>query len=353
MSIAVFVCGGVIIDNVVAADGALARDLVGGNAVYAAMGASHWLDQVGIVARVPRTYPADAFTALHGSGLDLGGLVVEPVDVTRSEWFFHRADGSRVDHLHATAEQADAFGMTGERVPIEQAQRFQTRLEQATEAGGDYKTFRAAHPVTADQVPTGYWRARGVHLAPNAPAAQLTLARQARRQGLTVTCDPGFHAGSMRADDLDELLALVDAFLPSERELTALCPGRDAAAALSHLSGRARALVGVKLGSKGALVLLKGETAACHVPAVAARPLDPTGAGDAFCGGFLAGLVRGEDAFAAGLRGAVSAALAIEGMGALQLRDRRAEARLRLRQAAASSGDLPKAHNQHHPPHHS
>jgi ribokinase len=182
MSIAVFVCGGVIIDNVVAADGALARDLVGGNAVYAAMGASHWLDQVGIVARVPRTYPADAFTALHGSGLDLGGLVVEPVDVTRSEWFFHRADGSRVDHLHATAEQADAFGMTGERVPIEQAQRFQTRLEQATEAGGDYKAFRAAHPVTADQVPTGYWRARGVHLAPNAPAAQLTLARQARRQ---------------------------------------------------------------------------------------------------------------------------------------------------------------------------
>lgn len=323
MSIQVFTCGGVIIDNIVSADGVLVRDLVGGNAVYAAVAASHWLGYVGICARVPQNYPSHARHALEGCALDLSGVVIEPVDVLRSEWFFHRADGSRADHLHASADQADAFGMTGERVSVDLARRFQDVLETQSTSGGDFKAFRANHPVTAGHVPAHYWQAKGVHLAPNQPEAQLALAREARRRGLVMTCDPGFHAATVNPDQLDELLALVDAFLPSEKELNVLCPGMDAEAALHTLASRARSVVGVKRGAKGALLLQKGDKTAVHVPVVTATVLDPTGAGDAFCGGFLAGVVIGDDVYSSGLRGAVSASLAIECAGAIQPSDRR------------------------------
>lgn len=317
MNISAFSTGGMIIDNMVTWDGALARDLVGGNAVYAAVGAHVWLGDVGVCARVPQNYPASAWQALRTTTLDLEGVVAEPVDVHRSEWFFHRPDGSRADHLHASPGEADAFGMTGQQVSPDLVRRFEAMLRLQTQTGDDFKAFRAAHPVTVHEVPPHYWQAKGVHLGPNLPDAQIGLAREARRRGLIVTSDPGFHAAHVSQMQLDELLGLVDAFLPSEKELALLCPGMALDAALLQLSQRARAVVGVKCGAKGALVLPKGQTVPVHIPAVAVKALDPTGAGDAFCGGFLAGLVCGDDAFNAGLRGAVSASLAIETAGAL------------------------------------
>ena len=44
--------------------------------------------------------------------------------------------------------------------------------------------------------------------------------------------------------------------------------------------------------------------------------VDTIGAGDAYCGGFLAGLVETGDPLEAGLRGTVSASFAVQGYGA-------------------------------------
>jgi ribokinase len=58
---------------------------------------------------------------------------------------------------------------------------------------------------------------------------------------------------------------------------------------------------------------------------------DPTGAGDAFCGGFCASLLAADDPVLAACRGTVSASFAVEGFGALHaLGADRAEARRRL-----------------------
>ena len=43
--------------------------------------------------------------------------------------------------------------------------------------------------------------------------------------------------------------------------------------------------------------------------------LDPTGAGDAFCGGFLAGFIKDFDPLQAALHGNISASLTLEGSG--------------------------------------
>jgi glucosamine--fructose-6-phosphate aminotransferase (isomerizing) len=53
--------------------------------------------------------------------------------------------------------------------------------------------------------------------------------------------------------------------------------------------------------------------------AVSARTVDETGAGDAFCGGFAAGLAQALDPIEAARRGTVSAAFATEGFGSLAL----------------------------------
>jgi pfkB family carbohydrate kinase len=344
MTIAAFTTGGMIIDNMVTWDGRLARDLVGGNAVYSAVGASLWLDDVGLCARIPQNYPRSARQALEMTALDLGGVVAEPAQVHRSEWFFHRPDGSRADHLHATHDEADAFGMTGHQVPPDMVRLFEARLSTQGDTGDSFKAFRAAHPVTISQVPPHYWQARGLHLGPNLPEAQIGLAREARSRGLIVTCDPGFHAAHLGRGQLDELLGLVDAFLPSEKELALLCPGAEPQLALHQLSQRARAMVGVKCGAKGALVLPKEQASPVHVPALPATALDPTGAGDAFCGGFLAGLLLGDDAFHAGLRGAVSASLAIETAGALPTSAAPLQAMQRLAQARLSHPMFSQAH---------
>ena len=56
-----------------------------------------------------------------------------------------------------------------------------------------------------------------------------------------------------------------------------------------------------------------------EVPALPVVAIDPTGAGDAFCGGFLAGLMRTGDAFAAACFGTVSASFAVEAFGPFHL----------------------------------
>jgi sugar/nucleoside kinase (ribokinase family) len=67
------------------------------------------------------------------------------------------------------------------------------------------------------------------------------------------------------------------------------------------------------------------------MPAATVDPVDPTGCGDAFCGGFLVGLGESGDLRTAMAHGAVSAAFAGEGHGAAHaLTVDREEARRRL-----------------------
>lgn len=66
-------------------------------------------------------------------------------------------------------------------------------------------------------------------------------------------------------------------------------------------------LVSLRCGAEGALVSQRGG-AACAVPAVPeTEVVDPTGCGNAFCGGFLAALQAGEPLEAAAQWGCVAA----------------------------------------------
>lgn len=140
--------------------------------------------------------------------------------------------------------------------------------------------------------------------------------REARRRGVPVSVDPasaGFLAGLGAGAFLD-LVEGVDLLLPNAdeaRELTGLPEPADAAVKLSRHVGR----VAVTLGGRGVL-LAAGGTVTARVPAVVVRaPVDSTGAGDAFTGGFLAALAAGADEVAAAAAGCRAGAEAVTTVG--------------------------------------
>jgi sugar/nucleoside kinase (ribokinase family) len=327
-----FAAGGVLRDCIVEADGTLHLDQPGGNAVFAAAAARLFADAVGVVGRVPADYPPAILAALREDGLDLAGVTAVPDETAAPEWFFHNADGSRTDGLHGHASELALPCPFGRRLEADTAQRWQRMLAEMPAAHG-FAAFRARHPVRREHVPQDWWAARGVHLGANVVPHMLELARAARARTMLVTLDPGPRAIDLAPDELAELLGLVDAFMPSVKELAVLRPGLSPEAAACDLAQGARGLVMAKLGADGAL-LVSAEAAPVRVPAMPAAARDPTGAGDAFCGGFLAGLVQGASPIEAAHRATVAAAFAVETTGALALL-RTPRAALAARLAAA------------------
>ena len=72
----------------------------------------------------------------------------------------------------------------------------------------------------------------------------------------------------------------------------------------------------IKRGARGQMLYDSISKKHWEVPAYAARGIDLTGAGDSFCGGFLAGYQKTYDPVQAVLHGSISASLTIEGSGA-------------------------------------
>ncbi|MEU1280579.1 PfkB family carbohydrate kinase [Streptomyces sp. NPDC005805] len=139
--------------------------------------------------------------------------------------------------------------------------------------------------------------------------------RSARERGIPVSVDPA-SAGFIAEHGPDRLLAALDGtdvLLPNADEARLLTGLPDPYEAAVRLSRTARLTV-VTLGAQGALVAESGRVTA-RVPAVAARAVDSTGAGDAFTGAFLAARLRGADATSAAREGCRAGARAVAVVG--------------------------------------
>jgi sugar/nucleoside kinase (ribokinase family) len=153
-------------------------------------------------------------------------------------------------------------------------------------------------------------------LLPGLESALGEALATAAAAGCTVALETAGSGGTLA--HLAPALPHVDVYVPSLDEAehqTGLHDPREIVAC--YRSHGARGLVGVKLGTRGALLSpAAGEWV--DVPCVAAPgPVaDTTGAGDSFLGGLLAGLLRGMPPRDAGLLGAATAACCVTGLGA-------------------------------------
>lgn len=150
-----------------------------------------------------------------------------------------------------------------------------------------------------------------------------------RTTGCRTALDAAGSGGAMQP--LDRILPQLDVYLPSYDEACHQTGLTDPRAILkAYRSCGAPGLLGVKLGSKGALL---SPAAGEYVEIPCIPPpgpiVDTTGAGDCFYAGVLTGLMRGMDLRSAGMLGAATGACCITGLGASAgIRDFKETARL-------------------------
>ena len=301
--------GNLTIDEVLLPDGSRGSHQCGGNCLYAAVGARIWSDSVGIVSLAGTDFPREWLSRVCASGIDIQGISDLPQSHGMRAGFVYDADGERMT------------------------------LEDGATGRGEYEKYPheweewLLHTPSADQFPSAYAGAVGVHFAPTPVQAQEALVGALRHPGRCLTLDsPWWDSASGRYEPHRELLASLDALLPSKAEVRVFYRAPmnpvDAVRALGQLGPAA---VVVKIGADGSLVYNPRLDTVSHVPAYLCTAVDPTGAGDAFCGGFLVGLIESGDPVEAARYGTVSASFVVEGFGslyALQVTRREAEARL-------------------------
>ena len=273
-SISVF--GNLTIDDLVFSDGSTRWAVPGGSAAYAALGISLWTGHASIVAPVGADYP----TELLDKRIDLSRC--QHVPRTLRNWGLYEEDGRR----HFVSRSA-------------------TR---------DWSEFS---PKPAD-VATGHQTA--AHIAPLPHDIAVALVRELRKAGtVSISLDLDDHdlLGRAKLDEVVGLINEVDLFLPSRQDALALLPGMGLIEALHELRAVASdvTLIAIKCGAEGVIAHVAGSDEWIHIPAVPVDLVDATGAGDAFCGGVLAGFADDGDATKALLYGAVSASFCVERPG--------------------------------------
>ncbi len=132
------------------------------------------------------------------------------------------------------------------------------------------------------------------------------LCRRLKAQGLTLSLDTNDDPDGRWGHPLDELLGLVDVFLPNEDEACRITGKPHVESAIAALAARIP-LVAVKCGARGALVQ-KG-IQRWLVPSQPVSPIDTIGAGDSFNAGFLMAYLRDEPPEACAAFGNRTAAL--------------------------------------------
>ena len=134
-------------------------------------------------------------------------------------------------------------------------------------------------------------RGRVLHLDAHDPPACARMARAARATGTIVTADI-----DNIYDGLPELLPLIDVLIGSREFPHRLTGIADERASLVELKARyGCGLVGMTKGVAGSLVYCEGQFIESASFAVPGGCKDTTGSGDAFHGGFLYGLLTGQD----------------------------------------------------------
>lgn len=284
-------------------------DVPGGNVLYAASGLALWGEQPGLLARVGEDYPRNWLKNLEERGYDTRGIRIlpGPLDVRTFRAYsesWQVLNANPVSHF-ARCGLPFPKSLLGYQPPAE---------------GPDSRTEPAPDGQRVSDIPPEYLLSSAVHLCSLdfVTHTQLIAAFKRGTAGIfTVDPSPRYML-PVFMDDLRTLLQGLTAFFPTEDDMRILFRGQsnDLWEMAEALGGYGCEFVVIKCGEHGQRLYDAVSKRRWQIPAYPARLADPTGAGDAFCGGFLAGYRRTFDPLQAVLHGNVSASLAVEGPGA-------------------------------------
>lgn len=286
----IIVVGGMTLDDLVLPGGEVHRRVPGGNALYCALGARLWGVRVEVVSFVGVDYPAEVLLQLQSAGIGIAHLAMLDTPSIRL-WILYEEDGRRQIHLqHGSATLA----------PIETI------------------ASAAIDKLLATDAPDA------AHVAALPVSVQRTVASAFTAARIPFTLDSLEAMGSV-GGDLQDYLQGADlaptAFLPSRDEFDLLFGEVGSLAFRAWASRTSTSTLVIKDGRDGSLVSSPPLHPGKRLPALECDVIDPTGAGDAYCGGFAAGMSLGRPAMECAAMGTVSASLVVEQVGARGLFD--------------------------------
>jgi sugar/nucleoside kinase (ribokinase family) len=238
-----------------------------------------WSRAVGLVGAVGRDFPDEHWAALQQMGIDLRGVRRLPLPTPRA-WQIYDATERRTEIFRSPQEDFPRFLPTPEDVSVyPQAVGFSLMTGDLDAVGPLCDALRGPGRVVL-------WEPAPWHMTPDRRRAVLSLLRR------------------------------VDIFAPNAPESAALLGEASPDSWLAAYLDAGVRVACVRMGREGSVVQAADERTVHHIPAlVLGPPVDVTGAGNAYCGGFLVGYCRTGRADLAGRYGAISAAVTLGHLG--------------------------------------
>lgn len=297
-------------DFLVLPSGEMHLDVLGGNALYAAVGLAVWENTPppGLVARVGVDFPLEWLEKIKSKGINPGGVHIIP-QKSDSRFFCAYQDTSG----QPESDPLVFFARTGHQYPKELL-GFSNKT-----TNFDSRSQLSPDSLRQGDFPSEFLGATAAHICPIDYLSHSLLPAVLRQAGFTlITLNAS--SGYMKPSFLDKIPALITgltAFLCADDDIMTLFQGRieDLWEMVEGLASYGCEMIVLTRGERGQLVYDGSTHSRYEVPAYPVKVIDPTGAGDAFCGGFLAGYRRTFDPLQATLYGNISASLVIEGHG--------------------------------------
>ncbi len=274
--------GSIIIDDIVYPDGRTSMGVLGGGGSHAAYGIAFAGEKPGLVGLVGEDLPSDIRARLEAD-FDCAGLVWTHHAQMRG-WQIFEWNGLRNEIFRVDVIEPFMYGPAADSpgVPFDQATGF--------------TLLRAPEHVAG-------WRAR----FPDA-----LLLWEPVRVFMLGADHEAFLQGIAHADIVS----------PNLHEAQTMYGIEDEREILRRMLADGVKLAALRMGERGSLVARPGAGLAHYIPAVeVAEVVDQTGAGNAYCGGFLVGYCREGDVAEAGCYGAAAASFTLEAVGCARIPD--------------------------------
>jgi cytidine kinase len=278
-----YVTFNIIIDDIVYPAGFTHMGVLGGGGPQTAFGMRLWAGSVGLAAGVGPDLPDESLAWFASCGIDTGGLRRSELPTPRA-WQVLELDGRRTQIW---------------RVP------------------GKVLGVQLARKV--EYLPAAYRMARGFHLGVHPLEPEQELIDELRGLGAAVSVEVFMPSERpLSAEELHRLAASGDIFSPNLQETRSffergsMLPADELVQRLLEAGAR---IVTLRMGHEGSLVASQGHPAPLRIPVSPVTVVDPVGAGNAYCGGFLVGWLESGDLLTAGRYGAVAASFLVEQVG--------------------------------------
>ena len=271
-----------VIDDIVLPDGRTCMGLLGGGGPQAAFGMKLWATGgVGICAGVGSDFPPSAQGWLEAMEIDTAGVRYHPHHPTLRAWQI----------LEDGDQRTQVWRTRGSVIPAHLA-------------------------FSPDLIPPIYWQARGFHFGIHPEHPNLATIQALRERDIRVSVEP-FRAATQpfSSQELSALLSSCDIFSPNVEEARSLVGDGDPQTLVERLAEAGAPIISLRMGAAGSLVYRAATQESHHIPALPVVVVDPVGAGNAYCGGFLAGWCETGDLRRAGQFATVAASFLVEQYG--------------------------------------